>query len=68
MDRGYSPWGCKEADTNEATEHTHIIQTYLSNSLSMAYIGNNFKNKHLNPNWENFCILKLILEIVTCPV
>ena len=54
MDRGYSPWGCKEADTNEATEQTHIIQTYLSNSLSMAYIGNNFKNKHLNPNWENF--------------
>ena len=20
---GYSPWGCKELDRNEATEHTH---------------------------------------------
>ena len=20
---GYSPWGCKESDTTEATEHTH---------------------------------------------
>ena len=20
---GYSPWGCKELDTTEATEHTH---------------------------------------------
>ena len=27
MDRGelvgYSPWGCKESDMTEATEHTH---------------------------------------------
>ena len=20
----YSPWGCKESDTTEATEHTHV--------------------------------------------
>ena len=40
-------WSCKESDTNEASEHRQIIQTYLSNSLSMTCIGNNFKNKHL---------------------
>ena len=22
---GYSPWGCKESDVTEATEHTHTI-------------------------------------------
>jgi len=23
---GYSPWGCKELDTTEATEHTYIYK------------------------------------------
>ena len=30
---GYSPWGCKESDTTEATSHTHIciyIYIYIS--------------------------------------
>ena len=26
---GYSPWGCKESDTTEATEHAHMYQIHL---------------------------------------
>ena len=26
---GYSPWGRKELDTTEATEHTHTSQIYM---------------------------------------
>ena len=27
---GYSPWGCKESDTTEATEHTRMVKrTYF---------------------------------------
>ena len=31
---GYSPWGCKELDTTEATEHTHMHKlTQISQEL-----------------------------------
>ena len=29
---GYSPWGCKESDTTEATEHTHTRHTALAST------------------------------------
>ena len=29
---GYSPWGHKESDTTEATEHTHIRKKFIENS------------------------------------
>ena len=31
---GYSPWGCKESDTTEATQHAHMIFSFLLNSIS----------------------------------
>ena len=40
---GYSPWGCKESDTTEATEHayTHMViffKTSLLFGLSRTHI------------------------------
>ena len=34
---GYSPWGCKESDTTEATRHACISQTCLSSELLSLY-------------------------------
>ena len=36
MDRvhGYSPWGCKEWDMTEVTEHAHTAQGTLLNTLN----------------------------------
>ena len=34
---GYSPWGCKESDTTEATKHACISQTWLSSELLALY-------------------------------
>ena len=31
---GYSPWGCRESDTTEATEHPHT-NTIYKNKLKM---------------------------------
>ena len=43
---GYSPWGCKESDTTEATQHTHthmilslwIFRLIICNPIHLHYI------------------------------
>ena len=30
---GHSPWGCKESDTNEVTEHTHVNSYKCPNKI-----------------------------------
>ena len=34
---GYSPWGCKELDVTEATEHVHLA-TLAQNMLEMIIL------------------------------
>ena len=34
---GYSPWGCKELDTTEATEHAHTHIQCLANAVALVY-------------------------------
>ena len=42
---GYSPWGCKESDMTEATEHTHTtirnVIFQLSQILPILYLEKN---------------------------
>ena len=33
---GYSPWGCKESDMTEATEHVHLT-VFLCGVLSLLF-------------------------------
>ena len=37
---GYSPWGCKESDTTEATEHTltHTLDLKSENLVSVPAV------------------------------
>ena len=34
---GYSPWGCKESDTTEATEHTYTRHTALASTWQLHF-------------------------------
>ena len=47
---GYCPWGCKESDTMEATEHTHIFIKHRARvKLCLSYTTCvNFFGPHIN--------------------
>ena len=51
---GYSPWGRKESDTSEATEHTH---THLGGSLSsFSHLLFHLKKTHLPRSYFKYKI------------
>ena len=33
---GYSPWGCKESDTTEVTQHAGVSDTFIINVIDKA--------------------------------
>ena len=48
---GYSPWGCKESDTDEATQHTHLQEPpqstmhFMKHSSKMHWEGLFFSHR-----------------------
>ena len=50
---GYSPWGCTESDTTEATQHTHKA---------------NIKEKYYNSSGEGVQVDPFHRHLLSCPV
>ena len=50
---GCSPWGCKESDTTEHTEHTQCMCTfYLHNFTINIYLR---EDMYIDVHWSNVC-------------
>ena len=47
---GYSPWGCKESDTTEQTEHAHTYHQHLAHSR--CSLNNCAMNEWITTVWK----------------
>ena len=62
---GYSPWGCKELDTTEATElsHTHGLELRYQLFLGLEPVGLQLEQNH-QLSWI-FCLLTHPVDLGT---